>query len=115
MTITVTLTGLDLTEIRWFKESRWQKDVMYTYHSIPGATHGRYYQQGNDSAHATLYGRCLKTTANHNLLESMESSTTYCMVVSTISGTHNAYITGISESGNNSAWYYFTVSLMEAV
>lgn len=112
MTITVTMSGLDLSGITWIKETRWQKDVLYTYHSIPGAVHGRYYSQGNDSAHSTLYGRCLKTTANHTLLQNMEE-VSYCVVVSTIEGTHNAHITGISESGNNSAWYYFSASLME--
>lgn len=113
MSITVTLAGLDLTPITWIKETRWQKDIIYVYHTIPGSVHGRFYNLGVESAKATIWGRCLKTAANHTLLENMERlSSSYMVVTSSITGTHSAHMTGISDSGSNSAWYYFSISLV---
>ena len=110
MTITVTITGLDLTPIVWRAESLWLPSALYIHHVIKGATKGPYYAQGQDNAVATLQGRCPRNPANENLLRSMIGA--YCTVQGR--GTHNARITSISDNNpDNPAWVYFTVSVME--
>lgn len=111
MTITVSLNGSPVTGIVWTGESRWQQDPIYVYHEIKGATHGRIYAQGKNSRKATISGRCLRTPVNESMLNSLEGSTV--TIVSTRSGTHSAYVTGIASNDSNPAWFYFQMSVME--
>ena len=111
MTITVTISGLDLSSIVWRTESLWIPSAIYVHHTIKGTDSGPYYPQGRDNAVATVTGRCERTAANESLLASMVNR------YATIGGrsTHTAYITSITDnSPDNPAWIFFTMACMEA-
>ena len=110
MSISVTITGLDLSAIVWRTESLWIQSPLYVHHVIKGANKGPYYPQGKDNATATLQGRCPRNAANETLLRNMVGA------YATITGrsTHNARIVSISDNtADNPAWIYFTMSVME--
>lgn len=110
MTITVTITGLDLTPIIWRSESLWIPSAIYVHHAIKGAAKGPVYPQGTDNATATLEGRCPRTAANESLLRSM------IMAEATVTGrgTHTARVMSITDANpSNPAWIYFTAGMME--
>jgi len=110
MSITVTITGLNLSAIVWRWESLWEPSAIYVHHQIKGATKGPYYAQGTDNATATIEGRCERNAANETLLRSMLNKS------ATIQGmnSHTARITSIVDnSPSNPAWIFFTMTCME--
>ena len=110
MTVSVSISGMDLSAIVWRTESLWIPSSIYVHHVIKGASKGPYYAQGKDNATATLQGRCPRTAANETTLRNMINK------YATVTGinTHYARIVSITDSSpDNPAWIYFTVSVME--
>jgi len=111
MSLSVTVTGIDTSNITWLYATQPSKEAIYTYQSRKGATKGNIWKQGTESATFSIPGRCARNATNSAIVASLSGAS--ISVISDEIGNWSGYITKAAPGKYNPVWINFTVNVME--